>query len=392
MGKGLPRRHLVAALLTAGGLTLLLVLSPRVTRAVTVTLTTPTPAPPLGQAVTFNGTVEVQGQEFITEVRFSVTGPVNVPPTPLPIPSADGTQGFTLDLGGTLGQLTGSVTRETMTFGYGYLPPIGYGYGYIPGKGTGKLSYTIQWVPPQAGAYTARLQAFVGSTVVDETEAGFTVAAPTPTPTPTATPTPTPMATPTPTPTPVPTPTPTPVPPEQVIRVEPPSGGTSVVVVPGRAVTVSSPGGEVSLQLPHLTGAQTFQVVLGPVPARLTLQLTPEEARQAGGDPGRVQVLRYDPEAGAWRVLRVLRVDLQTGQVTVEVTRFSFFAVAVVASPGDVNTDGVVDYLDLAILGASYGTQREAPGYRAEADLNDDGVVDVLDLGILGANYGRGRP
>lgn len=56
---------------------------------------------------------------------------------------------------------------------------------------------------------------------------------------------------------------------------------------------------------------------------------------------------------------------------------------------GDVNGDGMVDYRDLAILGAAYGTSQGGPGFIAEADLNGDGIVDYKDLAILGANYRR---
>jgi len=56
---------------------------------------------------------------------------------------------------------------------------------------------------------------------------------------------------------------------------------------------------------------------------------------------------------------------------------------------GDINGDGRVNYRDLAILGASYGTVRGDPEFAIEADLNDDGVIDFRDLGILGVNYER---
>lgn len=56
---------------------------------------------------------------------------------------------------------------------------------------------------------------------------------------------------------------------------------------------------------------------------------------------------------------------------------------------GDINGDGRVNYKDLAILGAAYGTARGEAGFVIEADLNDDGLVDFRDLGILGVNYGK---
>jgi len=55
---------------------------------------------------------------------------------------------------------------------------------------------------------------------------------------------------------------------------------------------------------------------------------------------------------------------------------------------GDINGDGTVNYIDLAILGSCYGKLKGEMGYRQEADLNNDGIIDYRDLAILGANYG----
>ena len=56
----------------------------------------------------------------------------------------------------------------------------------------------------------------------------------------------------------------------------------------------------------------------------------------------------------------------------------------------DLNGDNVVDYRDLAILGAAYGAARGESGYDAGADLNGDGMVDYRDLAILGSEYADG--
>jgi len=55
--------------------------------------------------------------------------------------------------------------------------------------------------------------------------------------------------------------------------------------------------------------------------------------------------------------------------------------VASAASLWDLNLDGKVDLLDMAILAAAFGTAN------AQADFNKDGVVDVLDLIIMAQNY-----
>jgi uncharacterized protein YegL len=51
---------------------------------------------------------------------------------------------------------------------------------------------------------------------------------------------------------------------------------------------------------------------------------------------------------------------------------------------GDVNEDDIVDYHDVAVLVASYGTTGNLA-----TDLNEDGVTDYKDLAIAVYNYGR---
>ncbi len=59
---------------------------------------------------------------------------------------------------------------------------------------------------------------------------------------------------------------------------------------------------------------------------------------------------------------------------------------------GEINGDGRVDYRDLAMLGASYGTSKGDSDYNSEVDLNNDDRVDGDDLAILRDNYGMGTP
>jgi hypothetical protein len=53
---------------------------------------------------------------------------------------------------------------------------------------------------------------------------------------------------------------------------------------------------------------------------------------------------------------------------------------------GDVTADGQIDILDVAYIGARFGSQD------ALADLNGDGTVNILDLVLAGANYGETAP
>jgi hypothetical protein len=57
--------------------------------------------------------------------------------------------------------------------------------------------------------------------------------------------------------------------------------------------------------------------------------------------------------------------------------------------PGDANGDGIVDLLDLDILGANFGL---SPATFAQGDFNADNIVDLLDLDILGGNFGATSP
>jgi hypothetical protein len=57
--------------------------------------------------------------------------------------------------------------------------------------------------------------------------------------------------------------------------------------------------------------------------------------------------------------------------------------VTITAVPGDVNGDGVVNCLDLALVKASFGKKTGQPGFNANADVNHDGVVNILDLAFV---------
>ena len=75
-------------------------------------------------------------------------------------------------------------------------------------------------------------------------------------------------------------------------------------------------------------------------------------------------------------------LDVTTGNAT-------FTATGEVALIGDVSGDSTVNYIDLAMLGASYGLSVGETGYNAAADLNDDDTVNYIDLAMLGAHYGE---
>lgn len=55
--------------------------------------------------------------------------------------------------------------------------------------------------------------------------------------------------------------------------------------------------------------------------------------------------------------------------------------------PGDINNDGIVNILDMVIVGSSIFSRVGDPKYRSDADINKDGAIDILDLVIVGASF-----
>lgn len=56
---------------------------------------------------------------------------------------------------------------------------------------------------------------------------------------------------------------------------------------------------------------------------------------------------------------------------------------------GDADQDGVVDFLDMGIVGAAFLSTPGSPNWNPAADLDGDGVVNFLDLSIVGACFLR---
>ena len=56
--------------------------------------------------------------------------------------------------------------------------------------------------------------------------------------------------------------------------------------------------------------------------------------------------------------------------------------------PGDANGDGILDGLDLTLLGMAWGSSVGDPNYDERCDFNVDGTIDGLDLTLMGTNWG----
>jgi hypothetical protein len=57
--------------------------------------------------------------------------------------------------------------------------------------------------------------------------------------------------------------------------------------------------------------------------------------------------------------------------------------------PGDMNSNGVVNIMDLAMVARAYGTRPGDPKWNELVDLNHDNIINILDLIPVARNYGR---
>ena len=71
------------------------------------------------------------------------------------------------------------------------------------------------------------------------------------------------------------------------------------------------------------------------------------------------------------------------------VSNFGFDILISRSNPGDLNFDGVVNVLDVLIVGFALRSRLGDPKWNPIADINDDGVVNVLDIVIVAVNFGK---
>ncbi len=92
--------------------------------------------------------------------------------------------------------------------------------------------------------------------------------------------------------------------------------------------------------------------------------------------PATVKVYRYS-DRDTPQTVQFINTNLAPGNVATSISTYS-------TRPGDLNSDGFVNGDDLSIVQASLGSRSGGPGYNPVADVNSDGVVDVLDLLFIG--------
>ncbi|MEM2568286.1 MAG: dockerin type I domain-containing protein, partial [Candidatus Bathyarchaeia archaeon] len=57
--------------------------------------------------------------------------------------------------------------------------------------------------------------------------------------------------------------------------------------------------------------------------------------------------------------------------------------------PTDLNKDGIVDIIDIAIVAKAYGSKPGDPNWNEIADIDKNGVVDILDVSAVARDYGK---
>ena len=93
------------------------------------------------------------------------------------------------------------------------------------------------------------------------------------------------------------------------------------------------------------------------------------------------------PESEIWRIISMAEDFYQLDEVVSNAIAFLENGPIEITGSGDVNGDGVVDFLDLLMLvyylDNNGNIPPDMPFVRESADLNGDGVIDELDLQLL---------
>ena len=131
-----------------------------------------------------------------------------------------------------------------------------------------------------------------------------------------------------------------------------PANATSIVFSPDGQVLVSG-SYDATIRLWDVATGEQLHTLEGHTYSITSVAVSPDGTRIASGS--------YDGTVLLW----AYPLPMNTTQV------LTIFA--------DVNSDGVLNILDLVLVSASFGQSGDSA-----ADLNDDGIVDLLDLYLIG--------
>ena len=94
----------------------------------------------------------------------------------------------------------------------------------------------------------------------------------------------------------------------------------------------------------------------------------------------------HEVRTRAPRYLDALRVG-----VSVQIGQETALAAAKLLG-GDANDDGMVNIIDLSIIGAAFGSSTGSARWDERADINGDGFVNICDMTLATSNFGRVEP
>jgi len=63
--------------------------------------------------------------------------------------------------------------------------------------------------------------------------------------------------------------------------------------------------------------------------------------------------------------------------------------ITVTAFTVDLNGDGIIDIVDVAMVAIAYGSYPEHPNWDPSVDLNGDGIIDIVDVAMVAVHYGE---
>jgi len=125
--------------------------------------------------------------------------------------------------------------------------------------------------------------------------------------------------------------------------------------------------------------------------ASLVLTLTGDEPGHTGG--GLLATIVFKAKSPGNSTLSISNLYLSSPYSSgiyedVEVLDSFVVVVSLVVSP-DLNSDGEVDIVDVAIVAKAFESYPEHPRWNPIADVNKDDVIDIIDIALIARNFGK---
>jgi hypothetical protein len=123
-----------------------------------------------------------------------------------------------------------------------------------------------------------------------------------------------------------------------------------------------------------------------PVKSSILLISSPLVYYEGGAKPGWIHT-SYDNSTSTttlgWTTTQKLEDHIRVAALTILRVTPPF------ASDSDIDKDGIVSILDIAIVAKAYGANPGDPNWNPIADLNKDGVIDIVDIALVARDYGK---